>query len=31
VYYRDPSTSFCTNLPGSTFNVSGAIAIPWGG
>jgi Tol biopolymer transport system component len=30
VYYRDPSSSFCPNPPGGTFNVSNAIAIAWG-
>ena len=30
VYYRDASPSFCPNPPGSTFNVSGAIAVAWG-
>ncbi|HEV8114283.1 MAG TPA: hypothetical protein VGR31_16040 [Planctomycetota bacterium] len=30
VYYRDPSSSFCPNPPGSTFNVSNAVAIVWG-
>jgi Tol biopolymer transport system component len=30
VYYRDPSTSFCPTPPGSTFNVSSAVAIVWG-
>jgi hypothetical protein len=31
VYYRDPSASFCPAPTGSTFNVSGATAVAWGG
>jgi hypothetical protein len=30
VYYRDPSSSFCPDPLGSTFNVTSAIAIAWG-
>lgn len=30
VYYRDVNTGFCPNPPGSTFNATNAIAIPWG-
>jgi Tol biopolymer transport system component len=29
VFYRDPNASFCPNPPGSTFNISNAIAIAW--
>jgi hypothetical protein len=30
VFYRDPNASFCPNPPGSTFNVSNAVAVVWG-
>ncbi len=29
VYYRDPTASFCPS-PGSTFNISNAVAVAWG-
>ncbi len=31
IYYRDPSATFCPSPSGSTFNISNAIAIAWGG
>ena len=30
VYYRDANTGFCPAPPGSTFNATNVIAIPWG-
>jgi len=30
IYYRDPSTTFCPNPNGSTFNISSAILVAWG-
>jgi hypothetical protein len=30
VYYRDPNPGFCPTPPGSTFNISNAVAIFWG-
>jgi hypothetical protein len=29
-YYRDANAAFCPDPPGSTFNISNALAIPWG-
>jgi hypothetical protein len=29
VYYRDPSTSFCPNPPGNTWNVCNALSAVW--
>jgi hypothetical protein len=29
VYYRDPSTSFCTDPTGGTFNVSNGVRVVW--
>jgi hypothetical protein len=28
-YYRDPSSTFCSNPPGNTFNASSAVSIVW--
>lgn len=30
VFYRDPSPSFCTTPPGSTFNISNGLSVIWG-
>jgi hypothetical protein len=29
VYYRDPSTTFCPNIPNNSFNVSNGLRVTW--